>query len=50
MQKNHKIKHGEEEAYDVFEENISDEEEKKEEDLKLSISHKGENGINNPSQ
>jgi hypothetical protein len=37
-------------TYDVFEENISDEEEKKEEDLKLSLSNKGEYRINNSSQ
>jgi hypothetical protein len=37
-------------TYDVFEENISDEEEKKEEDLKLSLSNKSEHRINNSSQ
>lgn len=39
-----------ERTYDIFEENISDEEEEKEEDLKLSISHKGEHRINHSSQ
>lgn len=37
-------------TYDVFENEISDEEEKKEEDLKLGLSHEGEHGSNTPSQ
>jgi len=38
------------ETHDVFEEKISNEEEKKEEDLKLSVSHEGEDRHNRPSQ
>lgn len=37
-------------TYDVFEEKISDEEEKKEKDLKLGVSNEGENRHNRPSQ
>jgi len=37
-------------THDVFEEKISNEEEKKEEDLKLSVSHEGEDRHNRPSQ
>lgn len=43
-------KQREEGTHDVFEENISNEEEKKEEDLKLRVSHEGEDRHNRPSQ